>query len=153
MTANGRQEILAIKIDPQVVDPDRFGEVHPEGRLRDSRVPLVAGDVPVQLVVRGEIAELAVGAITQHILLAAVLDVPVGAAGVDAHTVAQTLRVPGLGTAVAPHFEHRLFLSATPHNGYRESFTSLLELLDNQGRVSERYYDAATGEPLRNFGD
>jgi uncharacterized membrane protein YkoI len=28
-----------------------------------------------------------------------------------------------------------------------------LELLDNQGRVSERYYDAATGEPLRNFGD
>jgi len=34
--------------------------------------------------------------------------------------------------AVAPHFEHRLFLSATPHNGYQESFTSLLELLDDQ---------------------
>jgi len=33
---------------------------------------------------------------------------------------------------IAPHFEHRLFLSATPHNGYQESFTSLLELLDNQ---------------------
>lgn len=33
---------------------------------------------------------------------------------------------------VAPHFEHRLFLSATPHNGYQESFTSLLELLDDQ---------------------
>jgi len=33
---------------------------------------------------------------------------------------------------LSPHFEHRLFLSATPHNGYRESFTSLLELLDNQ---------------------
>ena len=33
---------------------------------------------------------------------------------------------------LAPHFEHRLFLSATPHNGYRESFTALLELLDNQ---------------------
>jgi len=33
---------------------------------------------------------------------------------------------------VAPHFEHKLFLSATPHNGYRESFTSLLELLDDQ---------------------
>lgn len=33
---------------------------------------------------------------------------------------------------VAPHFEHRLFLTATPHNGYRESFTSLLELLDDQ---------------------
>ncbi len=22
-----------------------------------------------------------------------------------------------------PHFEHKLFLSATPHNGYLESFT------------------------------
>ncbi|HEY0810285.1 MAG TPA: DISARM system SNF2-like helicase DrmD, partial [Longimicrobiales bacterium] len=33
---------------------------------------------------------------------------------------------------LAPHFEHRLFLSATPHNGYPESFTALLELLDNQ---------------------
>lgn len=34
--------------------------------------------------------------------------------------------------SIAPHFEHRLFLSATPHNGYPESFTSLLELLDDQ---------------------
>ena len=33
---------------------------------------------------------------------------------------------------IAPHFSHHLFLSATPHNGYKESFTSLLELLDNQ---------------------
>jgi len=33
---------------------------------------------------------------------------------------------------IAPHFEHRLFLSATPHNGYRESWTALLELLDSQ---------------------
>jgi SNF2 family DNA or RNA helicase len=33
---------------------------------------------------------------------------------------------------IAPHFEHKLFLSATPHNGYTESFTALLELLDNQ---------------------
>lgn len=30
------------------------------------------------------------------------------------------------------HFEHKLFLSATPHNGYPESFSALLELLDNQ---------------------
>jgi len=33
---------------------------------------------------------------------------------------------------LSPHFSHRLFLSATPHNGYQESFTSLLELLDDQ---------------------
>lgn len=33
---------------------------------------------------------------------------------------------------LAPHFEHKLFLSGTPHNGYQESFTALLELLDSQ---------------------
>lgn len=33
---------------------------------------------------------------------------------------------------LAPHFEHKLFLSATPHNGYPESFSALLELLDDQ---------------------
>jgi SNF2 family DNA or RNA helicase len=34
--------------------------------------------------------------------------------------------------ARASHFEHKLFLSATPHNGYRESFSALLEVLDSQ---------------------
>jgi superfamily II DNA or RNA helicase len=33
---------------------------------------------------------------------------------------------------MAPYFEHKLFLTATPHNGYPESFSALLELLDNQ---------------------
>ena len=33
---------------------------------------------------------------------------------------------------LAPRFEHRLFLSATPHNGHSNSFSSLLELLDPQ---------------------
>jgi SNF2 family DNA or RNA helicase len=33
---------------------------------------------------------------------------------------------------LAPHFEHKLFLTATPHNGYPESFSALLELLDSQ---------------------
>ncbi len=31
---------------------------------------------------------------------------------------------------VAPRFEHRLFLTATPHNGHTRSFTGLLESLD-----------------------
>ena len=31
---------------------------------------------------------------------------------------------------VAPQFEHRIFLSATPHNGHTRCFTGLLEILD-----------------------
>ncbi|MDZ4799926.1 MAG: DISARM system SNF2-like helicase DrmD [Bryobacteraceae bacterium] len=33
---------------------------------------------------------------------------------------------------LAQRFEHRIFLSATPHNGHSNSFSSLLALLDNQ---------------------
>ena len=33
---------------------------------------------------------------------------------------------------IAPRFEHRLFLSATPHNGHSNSFSALLEILDPQ---------------------
>ena len=42
-----------------------------------------------------------------------------------------SLRTQAIRT-LAPHCEHRLFLSATPHNGYLESFTALLEMLDDQ---------------------
>ena len=42
-----------------------------------------------------------------------------------------SMRTKALRT-LAPHFEHKLFLTATPHNGYPESFSALLELLDNQ---------------------
>lgn len=58
----------------------------------------------------------------------------------EAHNVApsgrgryalDSLRTTTIRT-LAPHFEHKLFLSATPHNGYSESFTALLELLDDQ---------------------
>lgn len=31
---------------------------------------------------------------------------------------------------ITPYFEHRLFLTATPHNGYTLSFSGLMELLD-----------------------
>ena len=44
---------------------------------------------------------------------------------------ADSLRTQAL-RELTPHFEHKLFLTATPHNGYRESFSTLLELLDNQ---------------------
>ena len=33
---------------------------------------------------------------------------------------------------LAERCEHRLFLSATPHNGYSESFTALLEMIDGR---------------------
>jgi superfamily II DNA or RNA helicase len=43
----------------------------------------------------------------------------------------ETLRT-SMVRLIAPHFQHKLFLTATPHNGYTESFTALLELLDDQ---------------------
>jgi superfamily II DNA or RNA helicase len=47
------------------------------------------------------------------------------------HYAIDSLRTAAI-RLLAPHFEHKLFLSATPHNGYQESFTALLELLDSQ---------------------
>jgi len=43
-----------------------------------------------------------------------------------------TRSAPARSAPWPPNFEHKLFLTATPHNGYSESFTALLELLDNQ---------------------
>jgi len=58
----------------------------------------------------------------------------------EAHNVAPTGRgnysTDSLRTdcirALARHFEHKMFLTATPHNGYTDSFVALLELLDDQ---------------------
>ena len=47
------------------------------------------------------------------------------------HYAIDSLRTQAIRT-ITPHCEHRLFLTATPHNGYQESFTALLELIDNQ---------------------
>lgn len=33
---------------------------------------------------------------------------------------------------LSPHFEHRIFMTATPHNGYTESWTALLAMLEPQ---------------------
>jgi superfamily II DNA or RNA helicase len=58
----------------------------------------------------------------------------------EAHNVApsgrgqyaiDSLRTRAIRT-IAPHAEHKLFLTATPHNGYSESFSALLELVDDQ---------------------
>jgi superfamily II DNA or RNA helicase len=58
----------------------------------------------------------------------------------EAHNVApsgggkyatESMRTSAIRT-LSPFFEHKLFLTATPHNGYSESFSALLELLDNQ---------------------
>jgi superfamily II DNA or RNA helicase len=58
----------------------------------------------------------------------------------EAHNVApsgrgqyaiDSLRTGAIRT-IAPHAEHKLFLTATPHNGYSESFSALLELVDDQ---------------------
>lgn len=58
----------------------------------------------------------------------------------EAHTAAPAASsryaVPSDTTQViqqlAPRFDHRLFLSATPHNGHSNSFSTLLSLLDRQ---------------------
>ena len=42
---------------------------------------------------------------------------------------------------LAERSEHRLFLSATPHNGYTESFTALLEMIDPQRFVRGKVLD------------
>ena len=54
----------------------------------------------------------------------------VAPSGVGEYAI-DSLRTQAVRTLV-PHFEHRLFLTATPHNGYPNSFTALLEMLDNQ---------------------
>lgn len=56
---------------------------------------------------------------------------------------------------LAPHFEHKLFITATPHNGYPESFSALLELLDNQrfARVSALDQDQLAAVMVRRLKD
>lgn len=58
----------------------------------------------------------------------------------EAHTAAPATsskyaldsRITGVVRDLAPRFENRLFLSATPHNGHSNSFSALMELLDPQ---------------------
>jgi superfamily II DNA or RNA helicase len=55
---------------------------------------------------------------------------------------------------IAPLFEHRLFLSATPHNGHSNSFSALLEILDPQRfcrgvRATKKHVEAAMVRRLK----
>ena len=55
---------------------------------------------------------------------------------------------------LAEKCEHRLFLSATPHNGYTESFSALLEMIDPRrfargARIDERALGAVTVRRLK----
>ena len=51
---------------------------------------------------------------------------------------------------IAPRFEHRLFLSATPHNGHSNSFSALLEILDPQRTAAAVPVKGAAGKKLLN---
>jgi hypothetical protein len=61
-----------------------------------------------------------------------ILDEAHTAAPATATRYAVDSRVTKVIRDVAPRFENRLFLSATPHNGHSNSFSALLELLDPQ---------------------
>jgi hypothetical protein len=61
-----------------------------------------------------------------------VLDEAHTAAPASASVYAVDTKVGRAVRSLAPRFEHRLFLSATPHNGHSNSFSALLEILDPQ---------------------
>ncbi|HSN99033.1 MAG TPA: helicase-related protein, partial [Candidatus Nanopelagicales bacterium] len=61
-----------------------------------------------------------------------ILDEAHNAAPATGAKVAVDSRLTGAVRELSELFEHRLFLSATPHNGHSNSFTALLEILDPQ---------------------
>jgi hypothetical protein len=61
-----------------------------------------------------------------------ILDEAHVAAPAGANRYAVDSKITDVVRDIAPRFENRLFLSATPHNGHSNSFSALLELLDPQ---------------------
>ncbi|MCB9508334.1 MAG: DEAD/DEAH box helicase [Myxococcales bacterium] len=61
-----------------------------------------------------------------------ILDEAHHAAPSTASEYAVDSQLTGVVREVAPKFENRLFLSATPHNGHSNSFSALLEIMDPQ---------------------
>jgi superfamily II DNA or RNA helicase len=74
-----------------------------------------------------------------------ILDEAHNAAPASAAKYAVDSRTTRVIRDIAPRFEHRLFLSATPHNGHSNSFSSLLEILDPQ-RFTRGVPVAGSGE-------
>jgi ERCC4-related helicase len=73
-----------------------------------------------------------------------ILDEAHVAAPAGANRYAVDSKITEVVRDIAPRFENRLFLSATPHNGHSNSFSALLEILDPQ-----RF---TRGVPVRNRG-
>lgn len=64
-----------------------------------------------------------------------------GKDGIERHGYAVDSQRTRAVRELAERAEHRLFLSATPHNGYTESFTALLEMIDPQRFVRGASFD------------
>jgi superfamily II DNA or RNA helicase len=83
-----------------------------------------------------------------------ILDEAHTAAPASASKYAVDSRITKVVRDIAPRFENRLFLSATPHNGHSNSFSALLELLDPQRftrgvPVTARHRDAVMVRRLK----
>ncbi|MBX3270370.1 MAG: DISARM system SNF2-like helicase DrmD [Sandaracinaceae bacterium] len=97
---------------------NRFIVAHPLVRRPEYRDPLLA-----------HLATLGDGRARKSLLI---LDEAHVAAPATATKYAVDSRITKVVRDIAPRFENRLFLSATPHNGHSNSFSALLEILDPQ---------------------
>ena len=82
------------------------GELQIIGRFGDREIPEIAGDVPVQLRLAVEPANLAAGAVAELVGVVAAPDQDVLAAGIDANEAVLVLGVIGLRLAVAADAEN-----------------------------------------------
>jgi SNF2 family DNA or RNA helicase len=74
-----------------------------------------------------------------------ILDEAHNAAPASGSKIAIDSKLTNAIRGLSPRFEHKLFLSATPHNGHSNSFSALLEILD-----PTRF---CRGVPVRNKAD
>ena len=131
----------------QRVEVDRRGqgalgvEVRVAGVVEDDRVDLGAVAVEQREVRRAAVAarvevqvaiEAAVGDVRREQQARLELLHAHHAAPASGRKYAVDTQITRIVRDLAPRFEHRLFLTATPHNGHRNSFAALMEILDPQ---------------------